>query len=86
MNKDKVYLGHNLVNTVIKTDGQGKSVTAGELGLSRRDTVEHLRVAGVSSGRKRLKVKRVTPAPERGKGKKAKLGRGRRANGSQHAR
>lgn len=62
MNKGRSYLQHNLAGTVIKTDKDGKPATAGDLGMSRRETLEHLSKHG-GRKQKRTKVKRVTPAP-----------------------
>lgn len=39
------FLQHKLINTVIKTDSEGKPVTAGQLGLTKRQTLEALKQA-----------------------------------------
>ncbi len=49
------FLQHKLTNAVIKTDSEGKPVTAGQLGLTKRQTLEALKRAKAVKASKHIK-------------------------------
>lgn len=63
------FLDHKLKGAVVKFDEKGKPITAGDLGMTKRETIEAMKQVGYKKKDRRLKAKRIKPLP----GKAAKI-------------
>lgn len=53
------FLDHKLKSVVVKFDEKGKPITAGDLGMSKKETLEVMKQAGYKKKVRRLKTKRI---------------------------